>query len=127
MHIGEMQAYAQKLAADQHKAFAETRAGWRQEIKGDEELGGAAFDTNRAAATRMLQLFVEPKRRGAFDEALLLTGMADHPEFMRMMVNIARKFDEPSPSPQPRNPPPDIGKRSGRGLRSLYTHPTSSA
>ena len=125
MHVAEIQRLHEHVAAEQHRVWNETRRNWRTEIMADEELGGSGFETNRATASRMLDLFVPEDRRTAFNQALIATGMTDHPEFFRFLVNIARKFDEPSPAPLPRNPPPDIGRNPGGGRRIPYTHPTS--
>ncbi len=125
MHVAEIQKLREHESAEQHRVWNETRRNWRTEIMADEELGGSGFETNRATAARMLDLFVPEDRRTAFNHALIATGMTDHPEFFRFLVNIARKFDEPSPAPLPRNPPPDIGRNPSSGRRIPYTHPTS--
>lgn len=125
MHVAEIQRLREHESQEQHRVWNETRRNWRNEIMADEELGGAGFETNRATASRMLDLFVPEDRRGAFNQALIATGMTDHPEFFRFLVNVARKFDEPSPAPLPRNPPPDIGRNPSSGRRIPYTHPTS--
>ena len=125
LHLGEVQRLQESTLAEQHRVFGETRRAWRQEIMGDEELGGSGFETNRAAAQRMLNMFVPEDRRERFNEMLVLTGVADHPEFFRYLVNMARRFDEPTPTPAPRNPPPDIGRNPAAGRRLNYTHPSS--
>ena len=125
MHVAEIQRLREYESAEQHRVWNETRRNWRTEIMADEELGGSGFETNRATASRMLDLFVPEDRRTAFNQALIATGMTDHPEFFRFLVNIARKFDEPSPAPLPRNPPPDAGRNPSSGRRIPYTHPTS--
>ena len=56
---------------------------------------------------------------------LMLTGMTDNPEFFRFLVNVARTFDEASPSPTPHRPPPDIGRNPGGGRRLNYDAPTT--
>lgn len=125
LHIAEVQRLQEQSLAEQHRVFGETRRAWRQQIMADEELGGSGFDTNRAAAQRMLNLFVPENRREAFNEMLVLTGVSDHPEFFRYLVSMARKFDEPVPTPQPRNPPPDIARNPASGRRLNYNHPSS--
>lgn len=125
MHIAEIQRLREHEASEQQRVWSETRRNWRNEIMADEELGGAGFETNRATAGRMLDLFVPENRRAAFNQALIATGMTDHPEFFRFLVNVARKFDEPSPAPIPRNPPPDIGRNPSAGRRLSYDNPRS--
>lgn len=125
MHIAEVQRLQENTLADQHRAFAETRREWRNQIMSDEELGGAGFETNRSAAQRMLNTFVPEQHREAFNNALLLTGASDNPEIFRFLVNLARKFDEPTPSPLPNGPPPDIARSPSSGRRLNYDNPTS--
>jgi len=125
LHTGAMQALADHTLAQQHAAFGEMRREWRNQIMADPEIGGAGFQTNKAAAIRMMQLFVAPERRPAFDKALLDTGMTDHPEMMRFLVNVARKFDEPAPPPPNAGGPPvgASGRAPNRGRALSYTHP----
>ena len=113
MHVAAIQALNEQALAQQHAAFADTRREWRTQSVSAPELGGSGFETNRAAAIRMMYLFVEPARRDAFDQALLTTGMTDNPEFFRFLVNLARKFDEPAPPP-----PGALGPPAGAGGRA---------
>jgi hypothetical protein len=127
MHMAEAQRFQEHLQNEQHRIFAETRSEWRNQIMSDPDLGGSGFQTNLAAAQRMLQMFVPPERRVAMDKALVDTGMADHPEFFRLMVNLAKFYDEPASPPVAQKPPPDIGRRNGAGRRSdWYDHPRSN-
>lgn len=125
MHIAAMQAYDAQALQAQHDVFAGTRQAWRTEIMGDPDLGGSGFKTNQAAAIRMLQLFTPPDKRTALDTMLRVTGAADHPEFFRLMVNIARKFDEPAPAPAPQKPAPNSQGRppGASGSRIGYAYP----
>ncbi len=126
--IAEIQRVHDFERTEQHRVWNETRAGWRTQIMSDPELGGGGkdqFEANRAAAVRAMDLFVPEQNREAFNQALMLTGMTDHPEFFRFLVNVARTFDEASPSPTPHRPPPDIGRNPGGGRRLNYDAPTS--
>lgn len=125
MHVETMQHYAEHLAQEQHRVFGETRQGWRQEIMGDPELGGAGIQTNLEAAARMLDKFVPPERRDAFNQALMVTGMTDHPEMFRFLLNVAKAFDEPAAPPMPNGPPKNIGQRNGSFREAMYSHPRS--
>lgn len=128
LHTTEMEKYAEHLAAEQHRVFAETRQGWVKDIKSDPQIGGSGFNTTMMAVARMRDLFVPKENIGAFNKFLSITGAGDHPEFIRMMANMAKRFDEPSPPPPSFKPPPDIGVRLGqRGRGALYDHPNSQA
>ncbi len=120
LHNTTMQQYADHLSQEQHRVWNDTRRGWVTETMADEELGGAGYQTSMGAIARMRDLLVPESRRAAFEQMLSTTGVGDHPEFLRILHNAARIYDEaPMPPPGPR-PPADIGKAPGRGLRSLY-------
>jgi hypothetical protein len=126
MHTANLRTYAENLAAEQHRVFANTRAEWRKEIMADEQLGGSGHQTTLAAVARMRDLLVPEQHKEAFNNFLRVTGAGDHPEFLRVLHNAARLFDEPAaPSHQPVNPPPNLGRAPGRA-RFNYDHPSSA-
>lgn len=126
MHTAAMQQYAAGLLSDQHRAFADMRSAWREQVRGDAELGGAGHQTAMAAVARMRDLLVPAARRDAFNDFLRVTGAGDHPEFLRILHAASRLYDEPAVPPAPHRPPPNIGKppRGGRA-GAVYDHPTS--
>ena len=113
MFLAERQQWESETLAAQHRAFADVRAEWRKAAMGDAEIGGNGFATNRDAAMRMIELFVPQQHREAFENMLLITGTADHPEMFRFLTNVAKRFDEPAPPPPAQRPPPNIGQRPG--------------
>ena len=120
LHNENLQQYADHVAREQYRVFGETRKGWQRDVMADEELGGAGYETSMGAVARMRDLLVPESRRDAFNQMLTVTGVGDHPEFLRILHNAARLYDE-APMPQPgARPTPDAGKPQGRGLRSLY-------
>jgi len=127
MHTGAMQSYAEHLIAEQHRVFGETRANWRTEVMADDQLGGAGHQTTMAAVARMRDLLVPENRKDAFNQMLRVTGVGDHPEFLRLLHNAARYFDEPTAPAHIGRPPPDNGRQPGRaGSRAMmYDHPRS--
>lgn len=128
LHAKHMQSYAEHLAAEQHRVFSDTRKGWVNSVKSDPQLGGSGFNTTMTGVARMRDLFVPKENLGEFNRFLAITGAGDHPEFIRMMSNVAKRFDEPSPPPPSFKPPPDIGVKPGQsGRRALYDHPNSQA
>lgn len=120
LHNEAMQQYADHLAHEQHRVFGETRKGWQSSVMADEELGGAGYETTMGAVARMRDLLVPEARRDAFNQMLIITGVGDHPEFLRLLHSAARIYDEAPMPPPGAQPPADIGKPQGRGLRSLY-------
>lgn len=130
LHAQTMQDYAAKYAqsesARQHQVWADTRKGWQQQVKGDEQLGGAGHQTAMGAVARMRDLVVPEKHREAFNEMLRVTGVGDHPEFLRAFHNIARLLDEPAMPPANPQPPPNNGKNPrSRGMAAIYDNPSS--
>lgn len=120
LHNQTMQQYAEHLSAEQHRVFNETRKGWVTQVMSDEQLGGAGHQTAMGAIARMRDLLVPEDRREAFNEFLMTTGAGDHPEFLRLLHNAARHFDEaPLPPPDPR-PAPNGGARPTGRLRDMY-------
>lgn len=120
LHNKSMVEYADHLAREQHRVFGETRKSWATQVMADDELGGAGYQTTMGAIARMRDMLVPEARRDAFNQMLTVTGVGDHPEFLRLLHSAARIYDEaPMPPPGPR-PPADIGKPQGRGLRGLY-------
>jgi hypothetical protein len=125
LHAAKMQEFADKTLENQVKAWNETRQTWRDAVKADEQLGGPGYQTTQAAIARMRDLFVPKAERAGFTEFLRVTGAGDHPAFLRMLHNVARRFDEAGPPPPNPQPPNDIGKAPKQGRSSLYDHPSS--
>lgn len=120
LHNQSMQQYAEQVQADQMKVWNDTRKDWQTQVMADEQLGGAGYQTTMGAVARMRDLLVHEKDRPAFDHFLLTTGAGDHPEFLRILHNAARLFDEaPLPPPEPR-PAPNGGKPASGRLRDMY-------
>ena len=124
LHNQTMQQYADHLAQEQQRVWNETRKTWQTEVMADEQLGGAGFQTTMGAIARMRDLLVPESRRAAFDNFLSVTGAGDHPEFLRILHNAARIYDEAPMAPPGARPAPNAGQPQGRGLRSLYNKST---
>lgn len=119
--------YAAHIAAEQHRIFNETRAGWVKEVMSDAVLGGVGHQTAMGAVARMRDLLVPPEDRAAWDQMLTYTGAGDHPALIRMLHHAAQIFDEPAPlGTTPRPTGTDGGKPPRGGIRSLYDHPSSA-
>ena len=121
MHLDSISQYAvasqEQTLQQQHRAFADVRKGWQQQVLADEQLGGAGHQTAMAAVARMRDAFVPEKDKADFDQFLRVTGAGDHPAFLRLLHNAARRFDEPKFPPTEIKPVPQTVKRD---MRSLY-------
>ena len=78
---------AAKAEAD---AWDTTIQGWVTSAKADKEFGGAKFDENLAIANKFLAKHGTP----ALNEALVATGVGNHPEFIRLLVRAGRATGE---------------------------------
>lgn len=127
LHNKAMSEYAENLAlntlANQHKAFAEVRKGWRTQLMADPDMGGAAMKTTEGAVARMRDLAVSSAKEGTarynsdwsdFNKMLTDTGVGDHPAFWRMLHNFARWLDEPPVPPANPQPTKSNGKNPQR-------------
>lgn len=127
LHNEVVSKVVEDIRKGQYDTFNTTRKGWQDQVRADEELGGAGFETTMRAVARMRDMFVPPNRREAFNEMLRVTGAGDHPEMVRMLRTAARFYDEPAMAPQNIKPPANIGKPPrGRGAADLYPNTTFS-
>lgn len=114
-HIQRMEALAKQNADFNQNFWNETRRGWRNEVAKDPEIGGSGLKTRLVTSLRVINTFVSEKHREDFDRMGEMTGIFDHPEFIRFTSNIARFLDESPPAPSNPQAPKDIGKAPGRG------------
>ena len=124
LHTATIQRMAENTLADQHKAFADVRRQWREEV-----IGGSGYETALRAIARARDAVVSESDRPAFDRFLRDTGAGDHPAFLRAMYRVANLLDEPpAPHPMPR-PSPTANPTQRRGMAALFdrTMPNSFA
>jgi len=132
LHNTALTEVIENVERNQHQVWADTRRGWRTEVKADEILGGSGHD---AAMTKIAQFrdeFVSDHPRGTpewqadmdhFNMFLRVTGAGDNPAFLRMVYRAQRKLSEPSvPVHTDVKLVPEGGKRSGN---PLHDHPRS--
>lgn len=98
----------------QSDAYAQQVEDWGKAARDDKEYGGAAFETNVAAAQTAIGKFGTPELK-----ALLADGLGNHPELIRFCVRVGKAIGEDggvdtSKSATPRDP-----------ASVLFDHPTS--
>jgi hypothetical protein len=123
LYVERMQQHGVDTLAGQHKAFADTRRTWFNQIKADPEMGGSAFETTRAAVVRGRDLLLagRPNADQEWNDMVNSTGVGEHPTFWRMLARVSRMFDEPAPPMIPANPAPNAqGRGPQTGIRSLF-------
>jgi len=121
LHAKTMQQYADHLVKEQYRVFNETRRNWVNQVMSDPQLGGSGHQTAMGAIARMRDQFVAEADRPAFEQFLLVTGAGDHPQFLKLLHNVSRFYDEPPLPPANPKPTPTNGMPPRRGMRSLYT------
>ena len=126
LHAQAMQGLADQKLADQHRAFNQTRDGWRKEVLSDEQIGGSGHQTAMKAIARMRDMLVPEADRAGFEQFLRITGAGDHPQFLKLLHRAAKYFDEPGLPPENPGVPADIGKQNGARASALYDHPRSN-
>lgn len=131
-HVEALRAYDAAAIRAQHNAFEDYRAAERARVMADPEIGGAGHATAMTAIAKMRDLFASSARPGTeqyekdmaeFNVGLRTTGAGDMPWLLRLLHNVARRFDEPAAPSVDYKPPPDIGARpNGAGTRrnALY-------
>ena len=80
--------YAGALKAQQD-AWGQTLQGWVDQAKADKEIGGQNLESSVRISNQVLDKF-GPNLRSVAEQY----GLAHHPEFMRMLVNIGKAMGE---------------------------------
>lgn len=83
--------HAAQMSA-QVKAWTDQVNAWGEQTKNDPEYGGAEYAQNMGIANQALATFGGPK----LGEAARQYGWGNHPEFVRMMVNVGKALGAPS-------------------------------
>lgn len=108
MHTKALTDYDKFKTDEQFRVFGETKRSWETEAMADEQIGGSAWNTAKGAIARMRDMFVSDSPRGTpkwtqdyneFVQMLDMTGAGSHRAMMKLLHNVARRFDEPAPLP----------------------------
>ena len=94
---GFTQEQSQKIVdlyADKMKSmtdeYQQTISAWQSESRSDSEYGGNSFNANIGVAGKAIEQFATP----AFNKMLEETGMGNHPEMIRLLVNVGKQLGE---------------------------------
>ena len=82
----------QKIGEAQTEAFETVVSDWKEAAKNDSEVGGANFQAHIATAMKALKEFGTPE----LFEALDVTGVGNHPEFLRVFYRIGKLIEDDS-------------------------------
>lgn len=91
MQTGLMQQVAKDSLAAWNKDFQTMRAGWLTKAKADPEIGGTKYDETVADSKAFIKAFNPSKE---FQQMLIMTGVGDHPEFMRLTAKAGKALKD---------------------------------
>lgn len=86
-------AKANEAAEAPFKLMNETREGWRNEIKADKELGSKLPEV-KTAVSKAIDGLGDAKLAADFRAAMDITGVGDHPAFIRAFYKLAQQVNE---------------------------------
>jgi hypothetical protein len=79
-----------KIEADS-KANWQTQLGaWQNELKSDQEFGGAKLEQNMAHAKKLLDTYGDPELQRLLDES----GFAKHPSMLKFLMKLGKETAE---------------------------------
>ena len=79
---------AQRTAAETH--VNSIREGWQTATRADKQFGGDKLNASLATAQKALKQFGSPE----LNELVVGAGLGDHPEFIRLLVNVGNAVSE---------------------------------
>lgn len=82
--------YVQKAVEQQERTWEKTVTEWRDSAETDQEIGGSGFKENVAHAKKFLENYGTPELMNALD----LTGVGNHPEFIRAFAKAGKAMSE---------------------------------
>lgn len=76
-----------------YRAYDEMRAGWRDEVKADPEIGGK-LDQVKSTVAKAIDGLGDPKLAQAFRDTMNLTGAGDNLAFIKVVYKLAEMVTE---------------------------------
>jgi hypothetical protein len=81
-------------------ALTTAREGWKVEAQKDPEIGGAKFEASMAAAAKARDAYASPALTKLLDDS----GLADHPEMVRLFAKVGKTLSADTPFNAGRTP-----------------------
>lgn len=81
---------ADRVRAQQEKAFSEQKIAWKNAVSKDVEMGGDKYNETVALASRAFKATASLELQKIMDS----TGLGSHPEYVRQMAKIGRMMAE---------------------------------
>jgi hypothetical protein len=123
----------EQLRRDQWTVFNDTQTEWQNQVMADPILGGTGHDTAMLLVGQGRNKLVSAHPVGsegftedvkAFNEMARITGVGNHPAFLKLLHRAGKLFAEAAPPPPDPRPAPDNGRRPGNKAETLYTKTT---
>lgn len=111
------------------KAYQDMRKEWQNSVTSDREMGHRLPEI-KTAVTQMLNTHLGPVLAGQFREAMDLTGVGDHPAFVRAFDIISQLLTEPRSHVAGKQPSPFSGNQPAQprsAAQAMYPHLPSNA
>jgi len=91
MLVDRLAPQAAKAQAEAfHSGLEKAKADWTTASRNDKEFGGDNFEKNLGGANQVLKTYGSPELR----QLLIASGLSQHPEVIRFMVNVRKDVSE---------------------------------
>lgn len=115
LYTGEVQQLGTRLLQRQVEIWNDQNAQWKDEVRGDPELGGNRMATTLNVCGSVIEQYGgSPQQIAELRSAFNATGAGNHPAFVRLMHNIGKALGEGRPVPAPKPAPAPAGKAQRR-------------
>ncbi len=92
-YVGQAAEILGQAQQAQWDAFEQQKTEWREASAADKDFGGENFDANIAVAMQAMEKFGSPELTKVLDD----TGLGNHPEVIRFMLNVGKLTKEDNP------------------------------
>lgn len=92
MHLSEVERHVRASQQHQVDQWMATRKKWQEDFQTDQEIGGNKVNTTLEASRGLIRKYGTP---GLID-AINVTGVGDHPEFIRFLSRLSETHQETS-------------------------------
>lgn len=126
--VKAMTTALEQQRSSQWTVWNETQSDWQKQVMADPILGGAGHDTamtfvgngrNKLVSTHKSGTDEFNKDIAAFNEMARITGVGNHPVFLKILHRAGKLFAEAAPPPPDPRPTPDNGRRPD-SKRDIY-------
>src|SRR6185437_7889894 len=115
LYVNEVQGLGQRLQQRQVEIWNDQNAAWKDEVRGDPELGGNRIATTLNTCGSVIEQYGgTPQQIAELRQAFNATGAGNHPAVVRLLHNIGKALGEGRPVPAQKPAPAPVGKAQRR-------------